>query len=94
MSNTRCHVCGFDLGYPPWGEDGRTASFDICPCCGCEFGYEDCRESGVVSHRERWAQSGYKWFDPKERPADWNSSEQMKAVPSTLPPGIDRNLSK
>lgn len=35
-----CRVCGLYLGYQPWGEDGKTPSYEICPCCGVEFGYE------------------------------------------------------
>lgn len=35
-----CRVCGLYLGYQPWGEDGRTLSYNIL-CCGVEFGYED-----------------------------------------------------
>ena len=36
-----CRVCGWKQETAPWGGDGQTASFLICPCCGVEFGYED-----------------------------------------------------
>jgi len=41
-----CPICGFpDLDEPPYDSDGENPSFDICPCCGIEFGYEDCGRS-------------------------------------------------
>lgn len=40
--NNFCHVCGYPLGdYNPWGDDGKTPTYDICPCCGVEWGNED-----------------------------------------------------
>ena len=33
--NNFCPVCGYPLGnYNPWGDDGKTPTFDICPCWG------------------------------------------------------------
>lgn len=37
-----CRVCGLDQGFKPWGEDDQTPTFDLCNCCGVQFGYEDC----------------------------------------------------
>jgi hypothetical protein len=35
-----CPLCGYpDLKDPPYDLYGAP-SFDICPCCGCEFGYK------------------------------------------------------
>jgi len=28
-----CRVCGLEQDDTPWGEDGKTASFNICDCC-------------------------------------------------------------
>lgn len=50
--STSCPVCGYDAGYPPWGEDGRLPTFDICACCGTEWGYEGTPE-GTGAPRER-----------------------------------------
>lgn len=36
-----CRVCGAKQLEPPWGNDGLTPSYEICDCCGVEFGYED-----------------------------------------------------
>ena len=35
--NNFCPVCGYPLSdYNPWGDDGKTPTYDICPCCGVE----------------------------------------------------------
>lgn len=92
MTSMACHVCGYELDDPPWGPDGLSASFHICACCGLEFGYEDCSESGVIAHRERWKNSGYRWFGPRDRPPGWDPQDQMKNIPTSLPAGIDRDV--
>jgi len=59
-----CPVCGYDrLEEPP--ED-----YNICPCCGTEFGYEDfaVTEDGRKRQwsrlRQRWIRRGMRWFSP------------------------------
>ena len=33
-----CRVCGYcDEELFPWGEDGETPTFEICPCCNVEL---------------------------------------------------------
>ncbi len=91
MQEIRCHVCGCLLDELPWGEDGCSPTFNICSCCGCEFGYEDCRAIGVRAHRRKWIESGGAWFLPKDRPEDWSMEEQLERIPAELPAGIDRN---
>jgi hypothetical protein len=52
---SKCKVCFYDCNdFLPWGMDGASPSYDICPCCGVEFGYEDSSEQGVLRYRERW----------------------------------------
>lgn len=77
----RCRICGYLLDEPPWGEDGRNPSFDICPCCGVEFGYEDCRLSGIRKFRQEWLAKGSPWFDSSKKPADWGLENQLKSIP-------------
>jgi hypothetical protein len=48
----RCRVCGLRHDEAIWGVDGQSATFDICACCVCEHGYEDCSpdiDTGEVS---------------------------------------------
>jgi hypothetical protein len=79
--NKFCRVCGFEMIEPPWGEDGCSPSWDICPCCGTEFGYEDCNLESVRKIREKWIVAGKKWFDLKKRPEKWNFDEQFANIP-------------
>ena len=76
-----CRVCGLDQGFEPWGEDGKTPSFDICRCCGTTFGYEDCNVECVKKYRMEWLKNGAKWFRPKICPENWSLEEQMKNIP-------------
>lgn len=36
-----CRFCGLRQDEKPWGDDDKTASFEMCFCCGVEFSYED-----------------------------------------------------
>lgn len=50
-----CKVCDFDCSpFFPWGEDGLTPSYSICPQCGVEFGYEDTSEAGIKYQLEKF----------------------------------------
>lgn len=77
----RCRVCGLRQDEAIWGVDGQSATFNICACCGCEFGYEDCLPEGVQRHREKWITNGGTWFEPTKRPAGWTIEDQLSKVP-------------
>lgn len=69
-----CPLCG----YGPFPEplptvDELRASFEICPCCGCEYGYSDTRV-----YREAWLARGAPWRDEREKPENWDLSEQLE----------------
>ena len=76
-----CRVCGLRLDDPPWGADGRTPLYEVCPCCGVEFGYQDASRTGAKKHREKWLNEGARWGEPGERPADWSAIAQLEQVP-------------
>lgn len=76
-----CKVCGYsELNYYPWGEDGKTPSYEICPCCGVEFGYEDSTLEGMLKYRKKWIKLGGKWFKEEKRPNNWSLDKQLKNV--------------
>jgi len=78
----RCRVCGYDNEFLIWGESGNLPSFEICPCCGVQFGYSDETEEDCNFYRTFWAQNeALKWFSPKLRPDNWNWDEQKKLIP-------------
>jgi hypothetical protein len=75
-----CYVCGYpELDHPPRDENG-SATFDICSCCGVEFGYEDATEESLMRYRERWILNGAKWFEEEYKPSDWNLREQLRNI--------------
>ncbi|MCU5774495.1 hypothetical protein N5923_11400 [Erwiniaceae bacterium BAC15a-03b] len=76
-----CRVCGAWQSDPLWGDDGKNASFNICDCCGVEFGYEDATQVGLKRFREKWLSNGAKWNNPKYRPENWSLEEQLKNIP-------------
>jgi hypothetical protein len=81
MTKYTCPVCGYsDLDEPPRGINGKTPSFDICDCCGIQFGYEDTSEPNIIKYRLKWIESGGKWFCQEMKPANWNIREQLKNI--------------
>ena len=78
-----CRVCGLFQGknYFPWGEDGHSPTFDICLCCGAEFGFDDCFPEAVKEFREEWLKSGAHWRFAKFKPKNWSLQEQLKNIP-------------
>ncbi|MEQ6970647.1 hypothetical protein [Pectobacterium polaris] len=76
-----CRVCGAEQSDPPWGDNGKDATFNICDCCGVEFGYEDATLTGIKRYREKWLTSGAKWNSEKSKPENWLLDEQLKNVP-------------
>ncbi|MCP3959018.1 MAG: hypothetical protein GY719_14295 [bacterium] len=76
-----CPVCGWDgLLEPAYDENGR-GSHEICMSCGFEYGFDDHSE-GVThaQHRQRWIATGARWFNPDEKPEDWDLETQLANV--------------
>jgi hypothetical protein len=79
-----CPVCGYPgLDEPPWAED--SPSYDICPCCGVEFGYDDFAAGDAdlrpARHRElrrRWIDAGRPWWSQsRPPPPGWDPARQL-----------------
>jgi hypothetical protein len=79
--NLCCRICGLEQKDPPWGKDKKTPNFEICGCCGTEFGYEDVSPVSAKNHRRKWIESGAIWFNPKKKPKEWNLRKQLRNVP-------------
>ena len=66
MQISCCPICGLS-----WSEtldiEDVIRSFDICNCCGCEYGCDD-----TAAYRQEWLAKDAPWFNKKERPSDWN----------------------
>ena len=77
-----CRVCGLDQEEAIWGEDGKTPSFEICSCCGVQFGYGDDNPEQCRRVRKHWIEKeGAKWSWPKGKPENWSLEEQLKQIP-------------
>lgn len=81
MNRHNCRVCGYYNDNLPWGKDGNCPTYEICPCCGVEFGNEDCTKESTKQYRKKWINDGAKWFEPEEKPKNWNKEEQFINIP-------------
>jgi hypothetical protein len=70
-----CPVCG----YKGLREDPREQTFEICPCCYVEFGYEDVGNT-YEALRQKWIDSGAEWHSRavSPPPKNWDYREQLK----------------
>ncbi|WP_323739765.1 hypothetical protein [Acinetobacter oleivorans] len=82
IENFACRICGFIQPEEPWGEDGENPNFDICDCCGVEFGYEDYTKASVKTYRKKWLEAGANWWTSKEKPKDWDIEKQLQNIPA------------
>ena len=77
---TVCRICGYKYNdYYPWGKDGGTPTYDICVCCGIEFGYEDDNLTEIRKSRQKWIENGMKC---NEKGINNDFSRQLKNIPA------------
>lgn len=76
-----CPVCGYDrLTEQPYDSYG-CASFEICSCCGFEFGYDDLDQGMTFEkYRVKWIKNNYHWFNEDKKPIDWDLAQQLKNI--------------
>jgi hypothetical protein len=80
--NHTCPVCGFDgLDEPPYSPSGD-GLYEICPCCGFQFGVSDDNQ-GISFHewRHGWIERGMPWDSHGSNPPpDWNPLKQLSKL--------------
>lgn len=76
-----CRICGTEQLDPPWGVDGQTPNYDICDCCGVEFGYEDMSVDSIKVYRQKWVESSADWYRKKNKPQEWSLEKQFQNIP-------------
>ena len=76
-----CRICGLYMKDKPWGDDGQSPTYEICPCCGVEFGNEDYDLFSIKEYRKEWLKNGANWFDKKKKPVSWDVNKQLMNVP-------------
>ncbi len=82
------------IGDPPWSSHGHPPyeikygmpSYEVCTCCGFEFGNDDnpgtAEPVSFDDYLRQWIAQGCKWFDEKEKPRDWNLEAQLTRAKS------------
>lgn len=74
-----CPVCGFDKLQEIPFDKKNNPSYEICPCCGFEFGFEgDNSKHTFNQYREQWLEEGAKWFREDAKPKDWTLKKQLE----------------
>ena len=69
---------------PPYSQYFGDPSYEVCACCGFEFGNDD--EPGTRSsvtfkqYREEWIADGMAWFDASKRPMEWSLNRQLASA--------------
>lgn len=78
----RCPVCGYNGLDEPAFDDVGAPSFDICDCCGTQFGYHDSTKSHATLRAE-WVAKGMPWHSRVTPPPhDWDPVKQLRSVTS------------
>lgn len=79
-----CPICGYDgLEEPPYiHNDVSTGSFEICSCCGFQYGVDDL-DRGITheEHRNQWIKKGFPWYSSVTlKPTIWNLQKQLLRI--------------
>jgi uncharacterized protein (DUF983 family) len=69
-----CPVCFYGaLAFDPADQN-----YDICHCCGTEFGVEDAGGFSYEEIRAKWVAAGSRWFSSVVHPpVNWDAVEQL-----------------
>jgi hypothetical protein len=65
---------------PPYSQHFGQPSYEVCACCGFEFGNDD--EPGTSNglsfeqYLAEWLSDGCEWFLPDARPTGWSIEQQ------------------
>lgn len=72
-----CPVCGSDnLDQPAYD---RSPSFEICLCCGFQYGYDDDDQGYTFEQwRGEWVKEGMKWRSSSPPPKDYDPVKQLE----------------
>ncbi len=69
---------------PPYCQYLGEPSYDVCPCCGFEFGFDDepdtASPQSFEEYRGEWIRDGCQWFDLSKKPGEWNLEMQLRVA--------------
>jgi hypothetical protein len=67
---------------PPYSKFFGMPSYEVCDCCGYEFGNDDEPGTGrpvsFETYRKEWIRQGCQWFSPNKKPEDWRLDEPLR----------------
>ncbi|CCE22764.1 conserved protein of unknown function [Methylotuvimicrobium alcaliphilum 20Z] len=77
-----CPLCGWGpLEKPYESMEELWFSYDICDCCGCEYGLDD-----NEPYYEKWVSEGCRWLYPEAKPTGWRLQDQLQHQIRPWPP--------
>ncbi len=86
-----CPVCGYPgLTEPPRKEESGP-SYEICPSCGYQFGYDDSEGIDYGTWRHKWLAAGMPWLRRNPPPPNWDPGAQLRALESGRSGEADRS---
>lgn len=83
-----CLVCGYPELTKPYGDFFRP-SYEICPCCGYQYGYDDYIWT-PIDRRQKWMDDGMRWWSHDGPPDDWDPQQQLRRL-EAMPRGRQVN---
>lgn len=77
-----CPVCGYDgLEEMPYDEEDCYPSWEICECCGFQYGFTDYDEGiSFEEYRKQWVTEGANWRIRDLKPLSWDLGAQLKRI--------------
>ena len=83
---TICRICGFEYDsdeptWKYWKDDEYIPTYNLCVCCGAEFGFDDTELESVIEYRKNWISQGAKFSTPTYKGDDWSFDNQLKNIP-------------
>ncbi len=71
-----------DHGTPPYSRRYGEPSYDVCECCGFEFGNDDQPDTAPPKtfneYLRAWIAEGCVWFMPHRKPEGWSLEQQLR----------------
>ena len=72
---------------PPYCQYFGEPSYEVCDCCGFEFGNDDDPGTSLPvsfgAYRAAWISDGAKWFNASKMPMEWTLERQLQAAAIT-----------
>lgn len=77
---------------PPYSDHWGMGSYDVCSCCGFEYGNDDEgmnpeTNSSFASYLLEWIKDeSAEWFEPDQKPEGWTLVAQLEKAGVPVPP--------